>query len=155
MTEAHYLYGSLDDEYLDLTPEEAYERMECDWTTRPDSFEIIEWTTKPLATLLPDAWNLMDHICEWYIDEECGFEQADEVARTAAKSAPVLAAAEAFLKAFGDEMGTKWLTADKELRRLVVTWDENDQPLLDGRPMYVPRKEIEGQEKIDFDGGAA
>lgn len=130
------LYGLDFDEYLHDDPESVYELWadDRDVDDRPERLEIIEWSVVTMGTFLPDADRVIDRVMSRLEDEpifEEGYEAilqaADDDVRAAFKSAVDLWSS----KIHG------WRQADKELRRLIVTWNEQGEPLLDGEPMYV------------------
>jgi hypothetical protein len=149
MMEDDKLYGFDGDEYLQSDPVTVYENWANDWDfpsclTDPDGFApepftlgqlvIEEWSTRPVGDGLVSA----DRILEWIYDGFCDdavFDEAGEACERAASDPEVVAAFEAARSLMASKI-TGWKMADRKLRDLIVTWDENNEPLLDGEPMY-------------------
>jgi len=139
MTITH-LYGrETDDQILYDSPASVYEAWADQFTdftdARPtDLFEIIEWSTRPNRELLPTVENLIDELLERHVADELpdgyGYEQWEKAARDLP-----------FRESLGfalDRLAfvVEYAVADKELRRLKVTWGKDGEPLLDGKLMY-------------------
>ena len=134
------LYGFDGDEYLQTDPADVFERWNDDRWDDPDAvgplppLEIIEWSCVDLNTQITDADRILERIAE-DIGDECGYGEAGEAADEATRHPDVVEACEALRSAIAVHF-TGWLMADKPLRTLIVTWDANGEPLLDGEPMY-------------------
>jgi len=139
-----YLYGFDGDEYLENSPEAVYEAwaddhdydppnmLMPDWG-RPDSLEIIEWSSNPGDEFLPSADRVLDWMAETYGDECCYDEAADQIMR-AASEPDVIELLEQARRLMLSKIRFRF--ADTVRRQLTVTWDDNGEPLLDGEPMY-------------------
>lgn len=134
------LYGFDGDEYLQTDPVVVYERWNDDQDFDPNAIgplpplEIIEWSVVDLNTQIPAADSILEWIAEITTDD-MGYGEAGEAAINAAGHPDVVQACEALRSAFAAHF-TGWSMADQKLRTLIVTWDENGEPLLDGEPMY-------------------
>lgn len=133
------LYGFDGDEYLQSHPEAVYETWEGDndldgWLEQGSPLEILEYSVTPTERIIPSAALILERIAE-DIGDECGYEEAGEAADRACRHPDVVEAAEALRSAIAAHF-TGWLSADKPLRTLIVTWDADGEPLLDGEPMY-------------------
>lgn len=132
------LYGFRHDEYLQTDPAVVYERWLDDRYDPPTAdetpLEIIEWSVVDLNTQITSADWILERIAE-DIGDECGYGEAGEAASKACQHPDVVAACETMRAEIAAKF-TGWLTADRELRTLTVTWDANGEPLLDGEPMY-------------------
>ena len=135
---ARRLYGFRHDEYLHTDPAVVYERWLDDRYEPPTADEtplaIIEWSVVDLNTQITSADWILERIAE-DIGDECGYGEAGEAASKACTHPDVVAACEAMRAEIAAKF-TGWLTADRELDILQVTWDANGEPLLDGEPMY-------------------
>lgn len=144
------LYGFDGDEYLEDDPVTVYERW-ADDNDFPDclsypvpgdlpravidgQLEIEEWSSQPISDgLLP-----VGRILEWIYDTFCDdavYEEAGDACERAVSNPEVVEAFEHARSVLASKM-TGFRMADTKLRTLVVTWDENNEPLLDGEPMY-------------------
>jgi hypothetical protein len=136
--EARRLYGLRRDEYLQTDPAVVYERWLDDRYEAPGPdetpLEIIEWSCVDLNTQITAADYILERIAE-DIGDECGYGEAGEAASKACHHPDVVEACEAMRAEIAAKF-TGWLTADSELRTLIVTWDADGEPLLDGEPMY-------------------
>jgi hypothetical protein len=144
-----YLYGFDGDETLEDYPEAVYERWADDYDYRPndmlghdwgrpDRLLIEEWTAGPGDEFLPTADRVLDWMAE-YFGNECMFDAAAEDIAEATEDPEVVAAMEQMRKLILSK--TKFSFAQTKVRDLIVTWDDDGQPLLDGEPMYRPAKE--------------
>lgn len=131
------LYGLVDAERLFFDPAEVYE---CDiepvMDQRAEGVEIEEWSTHEPDHHLPTAEHLLEWMGEWTADcgevDEGWHDKFNDIAKTE----PVLAAAETLRAAIAGPMNYRM--AKDRLRTLLLTWDENGEPLIDGGPLYVP-----------------
>lgn len=144
MTE--FLYGLDGDEDLRTSPQEVYEDRECDYCFEDvpvdqwELMEIEEWTAKPLGAFLPSGRRVVEMLCEALYEDEVSESAEDSIGR-AESSAEAHAAFDVALAVLASKL-TGWWQAEKLVRTLTVTWDENGEPLLDGEPMYVKREEV-------------
>lgn len=140
------LYGFDGDEYLHNDPQTVYENWVADndfpacleYDAEFDlpglkALEIEEWSAIPASAALVDARDIAERVAEWFADD-CGFEDAAEEATSAAGDPEVIAAFDVARDLMASKM--RFWVADRKLRVLTVTWDENNEPLLDGEPMY-------------------
>lgn len=103
-------------------------------------FVIEEWTVSPPAAHFPDASDLVLRLIEDAADE-CGdgyYEDAEHLTR----DPEVLAAAEALLGLLAGQI--RYRMADKRVAEHEITWDDEDEPLLDGARLYVRRTDANG-----------
>jgi hypothetical protein len=131
------LYGFEYDEYLQTDPVTVYENWwdDNDHDDKPESLEIVEWSTVDLNTQITPAHLILERLAE-NIGDEFGYGEAGEAADKACQHPEVIEACERLRSTIAAHF-TGWFAADKKLRVLTVTWDDNGQPLLDGEPMYV------------------
>lgn len=141
MSKPDRLYGLPDDEYLELTPEDVYERdIEPHLPAEPirpgKAVEtILEYTVTDNRKLLPSVDGVVTDIIEVAADGPVT-EEWYEAAVDATKDEKVVSA---FNKAL-DLLASKiryWM-ADTVVAEHELTFDENGQPLLDGEPLYRP-----------------
>jgi hypothetical protein len=152
----HMLYGFEGDEYLDYDPAAVYERwandhdydppnmLMADWG-RPEKLEIIEWSSNSGDEFMPSAARIAEWASEVYCDDAMFEDPGDQMGKAA--SAPdVIEAFEAARQLMLSKVAFRF--ADRELRKLTVTWDAEGQPLLDGEPMYrkVVASEVDRKE---------
>lgn len=144
MTE--YLYGFDGDEYLHDDPATVYENwaddhdydpanmLMVDWG-RPESLTITEWTSNSGDEFLPSADRVVEWMAETYADE-CSYDEAADQIMKAANEPDVIELLEKVRQAMLSKVRFRF--ADSIRRQLIVTWDADGQPLLDGEPMYHP-----------------
>lgn len=135
------LFGFDGDEVLHFDLADVYERWADDnppddpMSDRPEKLEILEWTSKPAGAFLPDADYVIERVMRFMEDAEVSEELYEEVA-DANSDADVVAFFQAALDVWGSKCGRYCMT-DKVVATHVITWDENNQPLLNGAPMHT------------------
>lgn len=125
------LYGRREAERLYFSAVECYE-ADSDYDTR-SPFVMEEWSSCPVAYHLPRACDLIDRIVEDV--DEWDDDGLDEWG-TAGNAPDVQAAFQAALDLLGSKITCRMV--DEKLRDLVVTFDDEGRPFLDGEPMYAP-----------------
>ena len=95
--------------------------------------EIEPWSVREPITHEPNAERILDFITEWVSDNEVDADCFDAWS-AAARLPDVLAAAETLRAALASHVSYRM--ADQHLTDHVVTWDEDGDPLYDGKPMY-------------------
>lgn len=125
------LYGRRRAERLYFSAVGCYE-ADSDYDTR-SPFVIEQWSTYPPAYHLPRACDLIDRIVEDV--DEWDDDGIDEWG-TAGNAPDVQAAFQAALDLLGSKITCRMV--DEKLRDLVVTFDDEGRPFLDGEPMYAP-----------------
>lgn len=141
------LYGFDGDEFLEVSPVAVYERWASD-SDFPDcinfptdgalyrvpaSLEIVEWSTAPVGERLLSVDRILETIYDHFADDAEYEDASDDLERQLGKP-EVIAAFTAARDLLASKMTFRY--ADRKLRVLTVTWDENNEPLLDGEPMY-------------------
>jgi hypothetical protein len=131
-------YGLPGAERMEDDPAYVYESeidpMVDDGDEEGMSWEIEEWSAESISSELPrPGWlleTIHERICDDLCWDECPLDWFDNHPDAVAAEKDFLAA----LAALIDKRGIR--QAKKRLRTLIVTWDENGEPLLDGEPMY-------------------
>lgn len=102
------------------------------WTPRV----IEEWTTHGPTYHLPAIDHMLEWIGEWTADcgevDEGWFDGYIDIA----KSAEVQAAAKALYAAIAEKQAYRM--AKDVVRKIIITWDAEGEPLADGVPLYGP-----------------
>ena len=129
------LYGIPEGEDMELDPASVYEREYEPYREEGDNRPryIEEWSSTDASTWLMHTDWIIEHVVE-LSGEELG-EGGHPQLEAAGKDPDVIAAFEAARALMASKI--TYLMANKKLRTLTVTWDEEGQPLLDGEPMYV------------------
>ena len=127
------------DEYLDDDIATVWERIwdDLDLADSPRRWEIQEWTSTPLGTMLTPTWRTLERISEDLYDEvnEYGMEHVDAaIAKT-----EVIAAFD-YARALLASHLTGFSMSDRLVARHIITLDEDLQPLVDGEPMYITKE---------------
>ena len=139
MTEITRLYGIPGAEYMSTTPEAVYEEIiddmfdiaaESELHLQPP-VEIEEWDVHEPEYHMPAADAILEWIEEWTYDngELMGdFELpiSDPEVKKAAETLLTTIASKTWFRMARNKLGSLW-----------VTWNEEGNPLLDGKPMYV------------------
>ena len=133
-----HLYGQPDAEHMEWDPASVWEAgIEPHWSDDPDvdgrgPWTIEKWTTHPPSKHLPSIGHLVDYISEWVADsgevDEGGAEDFADAVHEARPWVDLLMVQIASRVAYR--------MADKKVGEHVITLDENDEPLIDGKPMY-------------------
>lgn len=132
MTAPERLYGVPGTEHMHDDPAGVYESDIEEWASIAEPQTIEEWTVKPVIDTVTSADCILDDIAERMGDEmdENGHDELHKVIR----HPEVVEAAEALRQAIASKVHYWWV--DRLVATHTVTWDEKDQPLLDGEPMY-------------------
>lgn len=130
------LYGVPGAEVLYADPASVYE-SQIDGEPQDRTYEIEEWSVAPKLDRVPTADTIIEDFVERAGDDCCPDEYAYEDLEKAGKHPDVIAAVENARQVFASKINYEY--ADKHLRTLTVSWDDNGEPLLDGKPMYVKR----------------
>lgn len=132
-----YLYGMPHAEDMDWDPQTVYEKYIEDYVDDHDRRprEIEEWTATGADVWLMHTDLIIEHVVEMSSDElgDGGYEHLEK----AGKSDDVVAAFEAARALMASKV--TYLMADKKIKTMTVTWNEEGEPLLDGEPMYVKK----------------
>lgn len=132
MVSGDRLFGLPHAEVLHFDAATVYE-SEIDGQMEQDHpVEIEEWTVHPPRYHLPQV----DRLLGWV--EECAAEDGEigEWFDVSFQSDTTMAAAAALLDTIASEI--TWRMADSKVASHWLTWDEAGEPLLDGKPLYVP-----------------
>lgn len=135
------LYGTVGAEEMYLDPAEVYESDIEPWhePSTEARIEVEEHDVHPPRYHLPTVDCLLEWVSEWACDMgEVGEGYVDHM-EAAIAGEDVQQAADALLDLIAARI--PYRMANKHLRSLWVTWDENGEPLLDGEPMYRPAAE--------------
>ena len=100
-------------------------------------WEILEWSARPLGTMLTPTWRTLERISEDLYDEvnEYGMEHVDAaIAKT-----EVIAAFD-YARALLARHLSGFSMADRHIATHIITLDEHDQPLVNGEPMYITKE---------------
>lgn len=140
-----FLYGLPGAEVMYFDPATVYESEVEPWyadsDVRPDRKVIEEWSVHDPTYHLPDADSIVEWMAEWAADGGEMDENGHSEVYEARKHPDVIAAAEALRQTMGAQV--KYRMSNRHLRDLTLTWDEQGEPLLDGKPMYVRRSDAE------------
>lgn len=139
------LYGISDAEYLHTTPESCYE-TEIEtylYGEHPElclhpPIEIEEWDVHPPEYHMPNA----DRLLEWIEEYSYDYGEIMGEFELPTSDPEVKKMAENLLFTIANK--TWWRMARHKLGSLWVTWDEEGNPLLDGKPMYVKNEVSNG-----------
>ena len=133
------LYGLPGDEYLDDDPYDTFGRW---WDDRDAPIRhgftllIEEFSAIPAGKLVPKA----DRVLEWVhelICDDFGMDGLHEVVERGVENQEVVDAFTVALDLLGSKI-SGWSMADKKLRDIPVTWDDNGDPWMDGKPINDP-----------------
>jgi hypothetical protein len=136
------LYGLPFAEVMHFDAATVYEQVECDGASFPITIE--EWSVHPPIYHVPSANRILDWLTEWIADNGEVFEDSYDQFEAATKKPDVVAAVENLRSVLASKITFRM--AAHHLRDLVVTLDEADEPLLDGKPMYVDARGQKGAE---------
>lgn len=133
------IYGRPDDECLWDDPETVYETWADEWCEGASRvpFDIVEWSVLPNRSLLPSVDSVVEDLLQRVADDLPSGD-AYHYWESAGNDPVVRSLLERALRRLSSVVG--YSVADHEIRRLRVTWDDQGQPLLDGKPMYQSDK---------------
>lgn len=128
MNDMDRLYGLPGAEQLRFDIAEVYETEIDAYFDDPDRREwtVEEWTVAPARSHMVDVEGLLEWVDEWAA--ECG--EISEGFGLPVKDADVVAAAEALLDLIASKV--TWRMADRLVATHTITWDADNEPLLDG-----------------------
>jgi hypothetical protein len=131
------LYGVPGAEVLHFDIGACYETDIEPWLHERDHAPrvIEEWTCRPVAEHLPPGDWLIDRLLEWVADEGLLDEYGYDAFELACQGEDVMAAAVALRSVIASKVNYRM--ADKLVAEHSVTWDDADEPLVDGEPLYV------------------
>lgn len=140
---AYRLYGVPGSEMLHDDLGAAYETQIEPWLDESDRTPrvIEEWTVSPPSAHLPSAADHVERLIE-DASESAGGEGYYDSEQHLIHDPDVLAAAEALLAALADRI--TYRMADRRVAEHTVTWDDEDEPLVDGERLYRPSAKPEG-----------
>lgn len=124
------LYGLEGDEHLFFDPAEVVERWIEDNDGCTEAFEIEEWSVHPPQYHMPHAVEILGWIGEWTCENGDIGDDMD----LPIKDVEVVAAAKALLDLIASKV--TWRMADELVATHTLTWDAENEPLLDGQPLY-------------------
>lgn len=127
------------DEYLDDDIATVWERIwdDLDLDDSPGRWEIQEWTSTPLGNFLTSTARTLERIEEDLYDETTEYAQAT-IERAIGR--PDVIAAFDYARAVLARHLSGFAMADKLIATHIITLDENNQPLVDGEPMYITKE---------------
>lgn len=133
------LYGVPGAEQLHTELAACYESDIDPWHDEPANAPrvIEEWTTAPVSAHMPSGDWLITNFLDWVADEGMLDEGGFEHFTAACESADVREAAEHLRTLIGSKV--TYRMAEKLVAEHRVTWNEQGDPLVDGKPLYVKR----------------
>lgn len=152
MSDIPYLYGLPGAEHMYDSPEEVYELcIKDDFEARlpherPFSESIEEYSATTLRPLLVSADEILARITEEAAEADEMTEAGYDRLYDAVNLPEVVAAFDRALDVLVAHI--PYRMADKHLRDLIITWDTEGNPFLDGEPIPQKRREIPGQEAM-------
>ena len=130
------IYGIPGSERLYSEVAEAYETQIDGQVDEDDNTPrvIEEWTVAPSISHVRSASSIVEDLIE-DAAADAPEDMYDSISHLDTDP-DVLAAAEALREAFASRI--TYSVADKMVAEHVITWDDKNEPLVDGEPMYVP-----------------
>ena len=140
------LWGPEGAEQLELDPASAYESYEFAFINDENEPRIMEeWTCTPLGEFVrPNVEELVEVVVEGLGDDlvlEDAWESIEQLHLE--RDAEVIAAFEMAVAVLRSKLNTNgYRMADKLVAKHTITWVD-EEPYMDGEPMYVKREEIQ------------
>ena len=133
MTSTERLYCMPDHEEMYVEPNELYDNEIAPYLDEhpQDRLIIQEYSVHPANYHLPSADAVLEWIAEWTADN--GEVDDSEPWDTATRNPEVVSACDAMLDALASKV--HYRMANDHLCDRVVTWNEEGEPLLDGKPL--------------------
>lgn len=131
------LFGVPYAEDLHDNPAAVYELQIEPYTDGHDRRPVVveEWTVYPPKHHLRRAADIVDWLLECAAEDGEVTEGWSEAIDRHDRDPDVLAAAEALLDVLASKV--RYRMADRKVAEHTITWGADDEPLLDGRPLYV------------------
>lgn len=129
------LYGTPGAEAMQFTLADAYEAQVEPYADEHDRRprQLEEWTTVRPRLHLVDVETLVEWATEWAADNDV-IEGTHEAIENAGKGEDVRQAFEQALSLWAEQI--TYRQAESLVRTWTITWDDDGNPLADGKPIY-------------------